>query len=66
MHYNYLGHNRMTRQYFEDICYYFLDSILMSSLIVSSPDESVLPSRANVKFSRVALKPGGQKSAQVC
>ncbi len=56
----------MTRKYFVGTSYYFLDSILMSSLIVSSPDESALPSRAKVKFSRVALKPGGQKSAQVC
>jgi len=66
MHYNYLGRNRMTRKYFASISYYFLDYILMSSLIVPSPDESVLPSKAKVKFSRVALKPGGQKSAQVC
>ena len=38
----------------------------MSSLSVSPTDDFILPSIANVKFSRVALKPGGQKSAQVC
>ncbi len=38
----------------------------MSSLTVPSSDEYILPSLANVKFSRVALKQGGQKSAQVC
>jgi hypothetical protein len=38
----------------------------MSSLSVSPTDDYILPALANVKFSRVALKPGGQKSAQVC
>ncbi len=42
------------------------DSVFMSSSTVASADEYIIPPLANVKFSRIALKPGGQKSAQVC
>jgi hypothetical protein len=35
-------------------------------MTVLSCNDYILPPLANVKFSRVALKPGGQKSAQVC
>ena len=38
----------------------------MSSLTVSPSNGYISPTLANVKFSRVALKPGGQKFAQVC
>jgi len=44
----------------------FLQIVLMLSPTVSSSNEYILPSIANVKFSRIALKPGGHKSAQVC
>ncbi|CAF4383697.1 unnamed protein product, partial [Adineta steineri] len=36
----------------------------MSSLPVSAANENIPSAMANVKFSRVALKPGGHKSAQ--
>ncbi|CAF0931211.1 unnamed protein product [Adineta ricciae] len=40
-------------------------SFLMSSLPMLLTDENILPTVANVTYSRVAMKPGGQKSAQL-
>lgn len=57
--------NRMTCKLLLVSYFSSLDSVLMSSLTVASSEGYILPSLANVKFSRVALKLGGQKSAQV-
>ncbi|CAF3353891.1 unnamed protein product [Rotaria sp. Silwood1] len=37
----------------------------MSSLTVPSSHENILPSTVNIKFSRIALTPGGQKSTEL-
>jgi hypothetical protein len=55
---------KIINRYF--IRFFSLDIVLMSSLPVSHSVEDILLPIANVKFSRIALKSGGKKSAQVC